>query len=60
MKTLKIGRRFDDVFETSSCRCTVCLTVFIDEELELLADEDGFFKGCGICKTDAHLVDVVG
>ncbi len=43
-----------------SCRCTVCLTVFIDDEdLEPLEDEDGFFKGCGICKTDAHLIDLI-
>ncbi len=43
-----------------TCRCNKCSTVYSEEELELLEDADGFFKGCVICKTDAHLEDLLG
>lgn len=40
------------------CICTKCKTLYSDEDLECLEDEGGFFKGCGVCKTDAHLMDI--
>ena len=44
---------------TESCRCNKCLTEYLsDEELEPLKDEEGFFKGCVVCKTDAYLTDL--
>ena len=44
--------------EEESCRCNKCMTVYFEDDLELLKDKDGFFKGCGVCKTDAHLMDL--
>ena len=38
--------------------CNKCVTVYSDDDLELLRDNDGFFKGCGVCKTDAYLMDL--
>jgi len=45
-------------YEEESCRCNKCMTVYFEDGLELLKDKDGFFKGCGVCKTDAHLMDL--
>tara|TARA_B100002019_G_scaffold163881_1_gene141405 strand:+ start:2199 stop:2528 length:330 start_codon:yes stop_codon:yes gene_type:complete len=45
-------------YEEKSCRCNKCMTVYFEDGLELLKDKDGFFKGCGVCKTDAHLMDL--
>jgi hypothetical protein len=40
-------------------RCNNCMKVFKnDEELEMLQDDNGFFKGCPTCKTDSFLMDV--
>ena len=44
--------------EEKKCRCNKCMTVYFDDDLELLKDRGGFFKGCGVCKTDAHLMDL--
>ena len=46
------------VAEEKSCRCNKCMTVYFEDGLELLKDKDGFFKGRGVCKTDAHLMDL--
>ncbi len=39
------------------CQCNKCRTLYSDDDLELLEDKDGFFKGCRVCKTDSHLMD---
>jgi len=40
-------------------RCNMCSTHFADDdELELMEDKDGYFKGCPTCKTDGYLMDI--
>lgn len=40
-------------------KCTNCERVFSsDDELKLLEDENGWFKGCPDCKTDQYLMEV--
>ena len=39
--------------------CNKCNQIFeSDDELELMEDEGGFFKGCVTCKTDDNLMDL--
>ena len=38
-------------------RCNMCNQIFeSDDELELMEDEEGYFKGCATCKTDGYLM----
>lgn len=44
---------------TSECRCNNCMTYFAsDDDLINIKDEDGKFKGCPECNTDAYLMDL--
>ena len=38
--------------------CGNCENIFDEEELELLHDDGGWFKGCPYCKTDGYLKDL--
>ncbi len=49
-------RRRDDKEYTG--QCNKCMTLYSEDDLELLDDKDGFFKGCAVCKTDDHLMDL--
>lgn len=43
----------------SECVCNNCMTYFeSDDDLKDLEDEDGEFKGCPECNTDAYLMDL--
>ena len=45
----------------SKVRCNNCDEVFInDDELEIMQDNDGHFKGCPTCRTDSYLMDIKG
>ena len=45
--------------EKYTIRCNNCMKLFIDDEqLEQLKDNEGFFKGCPVCKTDSYLMDI--
>jgi len=35
--------------------CHNCDTLYREDDLELMEDRDGFFKGCPHCKTDSYL-----
>lgn len=40
-------------------RCNNCYTYFVnDNGLELFKDNEGYFKGCPKCETDAYLMDL--
>ena len=39
-------------------QCNKCMTLYSEDDLKLLEDKDGFFKGCAVCKTDDHLMDL--
>ena len=41
----------------SKVRCNNCMGEYTEDELELLEDKNGNFKGCPKCKTDAYLMD---
>lgn len=42
-----------------SCKCNNCDKIFFeDSELELLKEEDEFYKWCDECKTDWYLSDI--
>jgi len=45
----------------NTVRCNMCWTHFVDEydELELMEDNNGYFKGCPTCKTDNYLMDLI-
>ena len=44
---------------TSECRCNNCMTYFeSDDDLLDAEDEDGEFKACPECNTDAYLMDL--
>ncbi|MCT7648942.1 hypothetical protein [Aliarcobacter butzleri] len=44
---------------TSECRCNNCMTYFESEDdLHDAEDEDGEFKACPECNTDAYLMDL--
>ena len=39
--------------------CNMCMKTFKDDdELKLMEDQDGYFKGCPTCKTDGYLMDL--
>ena len=39
--------------------CNMCMKTFKDDdELKLMEDQDGYFKGCPTCKTDSYLMDL--
>ena len=39
--------------------CNMCMKTFKDDdELKLMEDQDGYFKGCPTCKTDSYLMDI--
>tara|TARA_R100000482_G_C5025707_1_gene101792 strand:+ start:385 stop:567 length:183 start_codon:yes stop_codon:yes gene_type:complete len=48
--------------------CNMCMKTFkddfesadglYDDELKLMEDQDGYFKGCPTCKTDGYLMDI--
>lgn len=43
---------------TSECRCNNCMTYFkSDDELNDAEDDEGEFKACPECNTDAYLMD---
>ena len=45
----------------SKVKCNNCDEVFTnDDELEIMQDNDGYFKGCPTCKTDGFLIDIKG
>lgn len=39
-------------------RCTMCEWEGKDEDLEFGEDDEGYFRGCPHCHTDAYLMDV--
>jgi hypothetical protein len=49
-------RRRDD--EEYTGQCNKCMTLYSEDDLELLEDKGGFFKGCAVCKTGDHLMDL--
>ena len=39
--------------------CNMCMKTFKDDdELKLMEDQNGYFKGCPTCKTDGYLMDI--
>lgn len=43
----------------NAIRCNNCYRIFDnDEELETMQDEDGYFRGCPDCRTDAYLMNI--
>lgn len=43
----------------NAIRCNNCYRIFDnDEELETMQDENGYFRGCPDCRTDAYLMNI--
>ena len=43
----------------SKLKCNNCDEVFTDDdELEIMQDNEGHFKGCPTCRTDGFLMDI--
>jgi len=46
------------MMKNKKIRCNMCYKIFNNEdELATLNDENGEFKGCPNCKTDAYLME---
>ena len=54
-------KNLPDTTAENTVRCNMCWTHFVDEydELELMEDKNGYFKGCPTCKTDDYLMDLI-
>jgi len=39
-------------------KCNMCGNYYYEDELQMMEDEEGYFKGCPNCGTDAYLMDV--
>lgn len=38
-------------------RCNMCYSIYEEEDLAIMEDAHGYFKGCPTCKTDAYLME---